>query len=146
LIGGSYSVLVDGLLPQQFEGVASAKYDKRTHTFINGVWDVRETTSVPPGQLAPSLPRDFQRDGFGGSGEFGAALATDLGDPNVIACTGSSYTCGPGFLGPNKFLCNTLLGPPACTTDADCNTGFPGENVPCLRAGPGSLCIRECRP
>jgi len=145
LFDGSYSILADGFLPQRFDGVASAKYDKRTHTFVNGSWDVRETSAVPPGTLAPSLPRDFNRDGFGGFGDFAAALPTDLSDPNLKACP-ASFTCGPSVLGPNKLLCNGALGTPACATDADCNVHFPGEGVLCLKASLFSLCVRECKP
>lgn len=141
---GSYAILVDGLLPQKFEGVASAKYDKRTHTFINGSWDVAETTATPPGKLAPTLPRDLARDGYGGSGDFAGALPTDPSDPNLTPCPGG-LTCGQGPLGPNKALCINALGAPTCTTDADCNLSFPGENIPCLKASLFSICIRECK-
>jgi hypothetical protein len=146
LTNGTYSILVSGLLPQSFEGILSGHYDKRTHTFVSGVWDVKETTATPPGTLAPTLPRDFKRDGFGGSGEFSAALATDLNDPNVKKGCPTNYTCGPGLFGPNKFLCNTTLGTPTCLSDADCAPQFPGENVPCLKASLFSLCMRECKP
>jgi hypothetical protein len=145
LTNGHYSILVDGVLPQNFDGVLSAHYDKRTHTFVNGIWDVKETSAVPPGTLAPKLPRDFARDGFGGSGEFAAALPTDVKDPKLTACP-TNFTCGPHLLGPNKLLCNNLFGTPTCLTDADCNTQFPGEGVLCLKASLFSLCVRECKP
>lgn len=145
LSNGHYSILVDGLLPQNFEGVASAHYDKRTHTFVNGVWDVAETSASPPGRLAPSLPRDFNRDGFGGSGEFSAALPTDLSDPNLKSCP-PNFTCGPHLLGPNKLVCNNALGTPTCLSDAECDAQFPGEGVLCLKASLFSLCVRECKP
>jgi hypothetical protein len=145
LIMGRYSVLTDGVLPQSFEGVMSGHYDKRTHTFVDGAWDVRETTASPPGMLAPTLPRDFKRDGYGGDGGWAAALATDVADPTLTACP-TNYTCGAGPLGPNKLLCNTALGTPTCLTDADCNTLFPGEGVLCLKASAFSLCLRECKP
>jgi hypothetical protein len=145
LTNGHYSILINGLLDQHFEGVAQAKYDKRTHTFIDGVWDVAETTSMPPGTLAPMLPRDFSRDGFGGSGDFAAAFPTDMNDPTLKACP-SGYSCGQGPLGPNKMLCNSILGVPTCTTDADCAPQFPGDNVTCLKASLFSLCLRECKP
>ena len=144
LLNGHYSVLIDMLLEQQFEGVAQAKYDKRTHTFINGAWDVHETTSNPPGKVAPMLPRDFNRDGFGGSGDFAAAFPTDPNDTTLKACP-MNYACQAGPLGPNKMLCNSLLGVPACTTDADCAPQFPGDNVSCLKASLFSLCLRECK-
>jgi len=144
LTNGHYSILFNGLLDQHFEGVAQAKYDKRTHTFINGVWDVAETTSMPPGTLAPSLPRDFSRDGFGGSGDFAAAFPTDPNDPTLKPCP-ANYTCGQGPLGPNKMLCNGLLGVPTCLTDADCAPQFPGDNVACLDASLFTLCLRECK-
>jgi hypothetical protein len=145
LIDGHYSILAEGVLPQTFDGVASAKYDKRTHTFVNGTWDVRETSAVPPGTLAPSMPRNFTRDGFGGAGDFAAALPTDLSDPNLKACP-ASFACRSYLLGPNKLLCNGLLGAPACVTDADCAVHFPGEGVMCLKASLFSLCVRECKP
>jgi hypothetical protein len=135
LTEGTYSILIDNLLEQTFEGVAGAKYDKRTHTFINGTWDVRETSSNPQGTLAPTLPRDLTRDGLGGSGDFAAALPTDLNDPTLL----------PGPLGPNKNLCNTILGTPICATDAECTPQFPGETVMCLDASLFSLCLRECK-
>ena len=141
---GHYSILVDGLLPQNFEGVLSAHYDKRTRTFVNGVWDVMETSATPPGRLAPTLPRDFTRDGYGGSGEFAAALPTDVNDPTLTACP-ANFTCGPHLLGPNKHLCNNFLGTPTCLSDADCNVLFPGEGVLCLKASLFSLCVRECK-
>jgi hypothetical protein len=144
LFDGSYSILVDGLLPQKFDGVVSSKYDKRTHTFVNGSWDVRETTAVPPGRLAPTLPHDLTRDGFGGSGDFAAAFPTNLNDPTLKSCP-SNFTCGPGPLGPNKLLCNNILGTPTCLTDADCAPQFPGEGVVCLKASLFSLCLRECK-
>ncbi len=143
LLNGHYSVLIDMLLEQKFEGVAQAKYDKRTHTFIDGVWDVQETSSMPPGKLAPMLPRDFNRDGFGGSGDFAAAFPTDPNDPTLKTCP-TNYVCQAGPLGPNKMLCNSLLGVPACLTDADCAPQFPGDNVTCLKASLFSLCLREC--
>ena len=141
---GTYSVLVSGLAQQTFEGPMSARYDKRTHTFVDGQWDVKETSASPPGKLAPSQPRDFTRDGYGGSGQFAAALPTILTDPGLTACP-SSLTCTSGLLGPNKLLCNNALGTPTCNTDADCATSFPGENVPCLKASLFSLCLRECK-
>jgi hypothetical protein len=144
LTDGKYSILVEPLLEQTFDGVAQAKYDKHTHTFINGTWDVRETSAVPPGTLAPTLPRDFNRDGLGGSGDFAAALPTDPNDPTLKPCP-STHTCGPGPLGPNKNLCNTILGTPACFTDAECTPQFPGETVTCLDASLFSLCLRECK-
>jgi hypothetical protein len=145
LTNGKYSILLETLLEQHFEGVAQAKYDKVTHTFINGQWDVAETTSSPPGKLAVSLPRDFTRDGFGGSGDFAAALPTNLNDPNLKPCP-QNFACQQGPLGPNKMLCNNLLGTPTCFTDAECTPQFPGENVTCLKASLFSLCLRECKP
>jgi len=145
LSDGHYSILAEGVLPQTFDGVASAKYDKRTHTFVNGTWDVKETSAAPPGTLAPTLPRDFARDGYGGFGDFAAALPTDLNDPNLKACP-ATFSCGPGVLGPNKLLCNGAFGTPACATDADCAVHFPGEGVLCLKASLFSLCVRECKP
>ncbi len=145
MTNGTYSILVSGLLPQSFDGVMSARYDKPTHTFVDGQWDVRETSATPPGKLAPSQPRDLSRDGYGGSGQFAAALPTDLTDPNLKPCP-SSLTCGAGLLGPNKLLCNNALGTPTCNTDADCAASFPGETVPCLKASLFSLCLRECKP
>ena len=145
LLDGNYSILAEGFLPQSFEGVFSAFYDKRTHTFVDGVWDVRETTAIPAGTLAPALPRVFSRDGYGGFGDFAAGFPTDLTDPALTACP-SGLTCGPGPLGPNKKLCNGLLGVPTCVSDADCNLSFPGENVPCLDAALFSICVRECKP
>jgi hypothetical protein len=145
LSSGTYSILTPGLLPQNFDGVMSAHYDKRTHTFVNGIWDVKETSATPPGTLAPFLPRDFARDGFGGAGEFAAALPTDVKDPALTTCP-ANFTCGPHLLGPNKLLCNNAFGTPTCVTDADCNTQFPGEGVLCLKASLFSLCVRECKP
>ena len=145
LLMGQYSVLSDGVLPQKFDGIMSGRYDKRTHTFIDGVWDVRESSASPPGTLAPTLPRDFKRDGFGGDGQWAAGLATDLTDRTLTACP-TNYTCGAGPLGPNKLLCNGPLGTPTCLTDADCNTNFPGEGVLCLKASAFAVCLRECKP
>jgi hypothetical protein len=145
MIDGTYSVLAEGLLPQYFEGPMSAHYDKRTRTFVDGIWDVAETSAMPPGTLAPTLPRDFMRDGFGGSGKFAAALATDVNDPDVTACP-ANFTCGAGPLGPNKLLCNGPLGTPTCLTDADCELSFPGEGVLCLNAAAFAICLRECKP
>lgn len=142
---GTYSILTKGLLPQTFDGVISSKYDKKTHTFIEGNWDVRETSSTPPGTLAPSLPRDYTRDGYGGSGQFATALKTDLNDPTLKPCP-APLTCGSGLLGPDKYLCNNALGTPTCNTDADCAPSFPGESVVCLKASLFSLCLRECKP
>jgi hypothetical protein len=144
LVNGHYSILIDGLLLQKFEGVAAAKYDKKTHTFINGTWDVAETTSTPPGTLAPSQPRDFTRDGYGGSGDFAAALPTDLNDPALTTCP-ANFTCAGGQLGPNKLLCNNALGTPTCLSDAECTPQFPGETVTCLKASLFSMCVRECK-
>jgi len=145
MLDGHYSVLIDGLIPQQFDGVMSSRYDKRTHTFVDGVWDVRETTAMPPGRLAPMLPHDFMRDGYGGCRQLRRCAPTDLTDKALTGCP-TNYSCGPGPLGPNKLLCNSLLGTPACVTDADCAPQFPGDNVPCLKASLFSLCLRECKP
>lgn len=145
LYDGSYSVLADGLLPQKFEGVMSAVYDKRTHTFVDGDWDVAESTAMPPGMLAPTLPRTYARDGYGGFGNWASGLVRDPNDPTLTPCP-TNYTCGQGPLGPNKLLCNGLLGTPTCVTDADCDTLFPGEGVLCLKASAFSLCLRECKP
>jgi hypothetical protein len=145
LLMGSYSVLVDGLVPQSFEGVMTGRYDKRSHTFVDGTWDVRETSASPPGMLAPTLPRDFMRDGYGGDGGWAASLATDLSKPGLTMCP-TNYTCGAGPLGPNKLLCNGPFGTPTCLTDAECDTLFPGEGVLCLKASAFSLCLRECKP
>ena len=145
LYDGTYSILVDGVVPQFFEGEATADYDKRTKTFVRGVWEVWETSSLTQGKKAPSLPRDFLRDGFGGYGRFSAAFPTDLKDPKVKPCP-PNYGCGPAALGPNKLICNSLLGTPACLADSDCDAQFPGEGVACLNASLFSLCVRECRP
>jgi hypothetical protein len=145
LIDGSYSVLMDGLLPQKFDGVMSGHYDKRTHTFVDGEWDVRETSANPPGMLAPTQPRDFKRDGYGGSGSWAAGLPTDVNDAALTQCP-TNYMCKGGPLGPNKLLCNGALGVPTCLSDADCNMLFPGEGVTCLKATAFSMCIRECKP
>jgi hypothetical protein len=144
LYDGTYSILLDGFVPQFFEGEATTDYDKRTKTFVRGVWEVWETSSLTPGKKAPSLPRDFGRDGFGGYGRFAAAFPTDVNDPKVTPCP-TNYACGPAALGPNKLVCNSLLGTPACLADSDCDAQFPGEGVACLNASLFSLCVRECR-
>jgi hypothetical protein len=145
LIDGSYSVLADGFVPQKFDGVMVGRYDHRTHTFIDGSWDVRESSAMPPGTLAPTQPRDFMRDGYGGSGEWAAGRATDVNDPTLTQCP-ANYTCKGGPLGPNKLLCNGPLGVPTCLSDAECEAQFPGEGVMCLKASAFSLCLRECKP
>jgi len=143
---GTYSVLIDGLAPQLFEGVMTGRYDHRTHTFVDGTWDVWETSAMPPGGPSATLPRDYMRDGYGGSGEWAAALPTNLSDPTLTACAAPN-TCKGGALGPNKLLCgDPTFGPPACLTDADCNTAFPGQGVTCLKASAFSICLRECKP
>jgi hypothetical protein len=142
---GVYSVLIDGLVAQDFSGVMWGSYDVRTHTFVEGQWDVAETSGMPPGKPAPMLPREFSRDGFGGYGTWAAALPTDLKDPKITACP-TDYACDKGPLGPNKFVCNTLLGAPGCNTDADCDAEFPGDNVACLLTTAFSTCLKECKP
>lgn len=142
---GKYSVLIDGLAAQYFDGEMSGKYDVETHTFINGQWDVYEHSGMPPGRPAPSLPRVFDRDGFGGFGTWSAALPTDLADPTLGACP-TDYVCQPGLLGPNKHLCSSLLGAPGCTSDAECDLHFPGEEIACLQTSTFATCVRECRP
>jgi hypothetical protein len=144
MMNGTYSVLVEGLVAQQFTGLMHGSYDVHTHTFVDGDWDVWETSGSPPGTQAPTLPRMFDRDGFGGYGTWAAALPTDLTDPKIVACP-SDFECDSGPLGPNKFLCNSLLGPPGCTTDADCDTQFPGAHVACLKATAFSTCLMECK-
>jgi len=143
--GGKYSVLIDGLAAQYFDGVMSGKYDVETHTFINGEWDVYEHSGMPPGRPAPMLPRVFDRDGFGGFGTWSAALPTDLADPTLGPCP-TDYACQPGLLGPNKHLCSSLLGAPGCTSDAECDLHFPGEDIACLQTSTFATCVRECRP
>lgn len=145
IIGGQYSILADGLLPQSFDGVMWGTYDVKTHTIVSGEWDVRETTGVPPGTLAPMLPREFDRDGFGGYGTWAAALPTDLSDPSLITCP-SQGVCGPGPFGPNKLLCGDGFGPPVCAVQADCDSFLPGAGSLCLAAGALSNCFVECKP
>jgi hypothetical protein len=146
MLNGQYSVLVMGLAAQKFDGVLNGQYDVRTHTFIDGTWDVEETSGSPPGKLAPSLPRDFSRDGFGGYGTFAAALPTDLSDPKLATCP-TNFSCGTGPLGPNKDLCNSLLGPPGCTSDTDCTSQFPANpGITCLKTTSFSTCLLECKP
>jgi hypothetical protein len=145
LYNGTYSVLIEGLVAQQFTGIMSGMYDARTHTFIDGAWDVWETSGNPPGRPAPMLPRVFSRDGFGGYGTFSSALPTDMADPKLGACP-QDYSCASGPLGPNKYLCNSLLGVPGCTTDAECDVHFPGDNVGCLQTSAFSTCLKECKP
>jgi hypothetical protein len=142
---GTYSVLIDGLAAQQFVGSMWGHYDVRTHTFVDGEWDVWEVSGMPPGRQAPMLPREFDRDGFGGFGTWAAALPTDTKNPKIGACP-TDFDCGPGPLGPNKLLCNSLLGPPGCVTDADCDAQFPGAGVTCLKATAFSTCLQECKP
>lgn len=142
---GLYSVLIDGLAAQNFEGVMTGNYDVQTHTFINGVWDVWEISGTPPGRPAPSLPREFDRDGFGGFGTWAAALPTDLSDPTLGGCP-QDYGCQAGPLGPNKHLCTSLLGVPGCTSNADCDLHFPGDQVDCLKTSAFSTCLKECKP
>jgi hypothetical protein len=142
---GTYSVLIEGLVAQTFLGLMHGRYDVHTHTFVDGDWDVWEISGQPPGTQAPALPRDFKRDGFGGYGTWAAALPTDTKDPKIIACP-TNYSCASGPLGPNKLLCNSLLGPPGCTTDADCDGEFPGAHVSCLKATAFSTCLMECKP
>jgi hypothetical protein len=142
---GLYSVLIEGLVAQQFSGVMSGQYDVRTHTFVNGSWDVWETSGVPPGRQAPMLPREFDRDGFGGFGTWAAALPTNLTDPQLGACP-QDFSCEAGQLGPNKHLCSSLLGAPGCTSQADCDANFPGEHVNCLQTSAFSTCLKECKP
>ena len=145
MYGGKYSVLVEGLVAQDFLGIMNGQYDVRTHTFVNGAWDVWETSGVPPGRQAPALPREFDRDGFGGFGTWSAALPTNLTDPQLAACP-PDYTCDSGPLGPNKYLCSWLLGPPGCTSDAECDSHFPIEHVGCLQTTAFSTCLKECKP
>jgi hypothetical protein len=146
MLNGVYSVLVQGLIAQMFHGVMNGHYDVRTHTFVDGVWDVWETTGMPPGTQAPMLPRDFKRDGFGGYGTFAAALPTNKSDPKLATCP-TNFSCAKGPLGPNKYLCNSLLGPPGCTTDAECDSQFPaGSGVTCLKTTAFSTCLLECKP
>lgn len=142
---GKYSVLIDGLVAQEFVGVMSGQYDVRTHTFVNGQWDVWETSGAPPGRAAPALPREFKRDGFGGFGIWAAALPTNLSDPTLAACP-QDFACVAGELGPNKHLCSSLLGSPGCASQADCDANFPGERVNCLQTNVFSTCLRECKP
>jgi hypothetical protein len=142
---GEYSVLLEGLVAQKFLGLMWGNYDVRTHTLVDGEWDVWETSGVPPGRQAPMLPREFDRDGFGGFGTWAAALPTNLNDPKITQCP-TDFECGQGPLGPNKLLCNWLLGPPGCLTDADCDMEFPGRGVGCLKATAFSTCMLECRP
>ncbi|MEY4580481.1 MAG: hypothetical protein RL701_5184 [Pseudomonadota bacterium] len=145
MLNGKYSVLLEGLVAQDFVGVMTSRYDTRTHTFIEGVWDVWETSGVPPGTQAPSLPRDFPRDGFGGFGTFAAALPTNVTDPTLTPCP-QDYACQSGPLGPNKFLCSFLLGPPGCTTDAECDAVFSAGDIGCLQTTAFSTCLKECKP
>jgi hypothetical protein len=145
MYSGLYSVLIDGLVAQNFDGVMSGKYDVRTHTFINGAWDVWETSGKPPGRPAPALPRVFDRDGFGGYGTWAAALPTDLTDPTIAGCP-QDYACEAGPLGPNKHLCTSLLGVPGCTSNMECDAHFPGAQVSCLQTSTFSTCIKECKP
>jgi hypothetical protein len=146
MLNGVYSVLVQGLVAQNFVGVMNGSYDVRTHTFVDGVWDVWETTGMPPGKQAPMLPRDFKRDGFGGYGTFAAALPTDKTNPKLAMCP-TNFSCAKGPLGPNKYLCNSLLGPPGCSTDAECDAQFPaGSGVTCLKTTSFSTCLMECKP
>ncbi|MET0387757.1 MAG: hypothetical protein ABW321_17430 [Polyangiales bacterium] len=145
MINGVYSVLIEGLVAQQFVGVLNGSYDVRTQTFINGQWDVWETSGMPPGRQAPMLPREFARDGFGGFGTWSAALPTDLSSPQLTGCP-TDYACGSGPLGPNKYLCQSLLGVPGCTTDAECDLHFPGDSVKCLQTSLFATCLKECKP
>ncbi len=145
IIGGSYSILLPGLLPQSFEGVMWGNYDTRTHTIVDGQWDVAESTAMPPGSLAPMLPRDFPRDGFGGFGTWAAALPTDTSDTTLATCP-TNFTCSPGQFGPNKLLCANGFGPPACVMDSECEAFFPGMGVTCLKASALSNCFLECKP
>jgi hypothetical protein len=145
MFDGRYSVLIDGIVAQQFLGVMWGNYDVRTHTFVDGEWDVWEVSGAPPGTQAPMLPREFDRDGFGGYGTWASALPTNLNDPKIGACP-MDFECAQGPLGPNKLLCNSLLGPPGCITDADCDMEFPGRGVGCLKATAFSTCMLECRP
>lgn len=142
---GTYSVLLEGVGAQQFVGVMSGKYDVRTHTFVEGNWDVWETSGVPPGTQAPALPREFTRDGFGGFGTWAAALPTDLTDPKLAPCP-MNFTCTHGPLGPNKFLCSSLLGPPGCVSDVECDAQFNSGTVACLQTSVFSACLEECKP
>jgi hypothetical protein len=145
ILDGTYSVLIEGLVAQKFLGVMNGNYDVRTHTFVDGVFDLWEVSGTPPGRPAAMLPREFDRDGFGGFGTFAAALPTDLSDTQIGSCP-SDFACGPGPLGPNKLLCNSLLGPPGCVTDAECTAQFPGTGVTCLKATAFSTCLLECKP
>lgn len=145
IVGGMYSILVDGLLPQSFEGVMWGSYDVKTHTIVAGEWDVRETTGTPPGTLAPMLPREFKRDGFGGFGTWAAALPTDTSDPSLATCP-STHVCAPGPFGPNKLLCGDGLGPPVCLAQPDCDVFLPGAGSSCLQATALSNCFLECKP
>jgi hypothetical protein len=145
MYGGKYSVLIEGLVAQDFVGLMTGQYDARTHTFVNGIWDVWETSGVPPGRQAPALPREFTRDGFGGFGTWSAALPTNLTDPQLGKCP-QDYSCDSGPLGPNKYLCSWLLGPPGCMSDAECDSHFPNEHVGCLQTSAFSTCLKECKP
>jgi len=145
IIGGQYSILAEGLLPQSFDGVMWGTYDVKTHTIIAGEWDVKETTGMPPGTLAPMLPREFKRDGFGGFGTWAAALPTNLADPTLKTCP-NQQVCAPGPFGPNKLLCGDGLGPPICLAQHDCDTFLPGADASCLAAGAVSNCFAECKP
>ena len=59
---------------QSFEGVMVGRYDHRTQTLVDGTWDVWETSAQPPGMPSATLPRDYVRDGYGGSGDWAAGL------------------------------------------------------------------------
>jgi hypothetical protein len=145
IIGGVYSILIDGLLPQSFDGMLWGTYDTRTHTIVDGEWDVKETTGMPPGTLAPMLPREFKRDGFGGFGTWAAALPTDMTDPSIEPCP-TDTECLPAQFGPNKLLCAVGFGPPVCAVDSECEAYFPGRGVTCLAASAFSNCFLECVP
>jgi hypothetical protein len=145
MTSGLYSVLIDGLVAQHFDGVMSGKYDVDTHTFINGAWDVWEISGTPPGRPAPMLPRVFDRDGFGGFGTWAAALPTNPNDPTIAGCP-TDYACQAGPLGPNKLLCTSIVGVPGCTSNMDCDAHFPGDQINCLQTSSFSTCIKECKP
>lgn len=145
ILQGQYSILFEGFLPQSFEGMMWGTYDVKTRTIVAGEWDVRETTGMPPGALAPTLPREFARDGFGGFGTWAAALPTDLSDPTLKPCPGSAI-CAPGPFGPNKLLCGDGFGPPVCLAQHDCQTFLPGADAACLQATALSNCFAECKP
>src|SRR4030095_538199 len=85
---GHYSILVDGLLPQNFEGVMSAHYDKRTHTFVNGVCDVMENAAPPPGRLArgvtPGRLRRIRRIRGGSADERERPESQDVSDELLV--------------------------------------------------------------